>query len=60
MTESFKTCLRLKIPWIRINNSWKLDHQGDAATRKVLQDGLDKANKNIKKIEDLFEPFGGI
>ena len=32
----------------------------DAATRKVLQDGLDKANKNIKKIEDLFEPFGGI
>ncbi|MCT6942579.1 MAG: polymorphic toxin type 28 domain-containing protein [Metasolibacillus sp.] len=32
----------------------------DAETRKVLQDGLDKANKNIKKIEDLFEPFGGI
>ncbi|WP_430481814.1 T7SS effector LXG polymorphic toxin [Rossellomorea marisflavi] len=32
----------------------------DASTRKVLQNGLDKANKNIKKIEDLFEPFGGI
>ncbi|MDQ0233118.1 polymorphic toxin type 28 domain-containing protein [Metabacillus malikii] len=32
----------------------------DATTRKVLQDGLDKTNKNIKKIEDLFEPFGGI
>jgi hypothetical protein len=32
----------------------------DDATRKVLTDGLDDANKYIKKIEDLFEPFGGI
>ena len=28
--------------------------------RKTLQDALNKANKNLKKIEDLFEPFGGI
>ncbi|SDZ68865.1 toxin 28, partial [Evansella caseinilytica] len=34
--------------------------QLNAATREVLQDGLDKANKYIKEIEDLFEPFGGI
>jgi len=25
-----------------------------------LQNGLDKANANINKIEELFEPFGGI
>ncbi|MGG4095923.1 WXG100 family type VII secretion target [Paenibacillus lautus] len=29
-------------------------------TRKTLQDALDKANLNLKKIEDLFEPFGGL
>lgn len=28
--------------------------------RKLLKDGLDKANNNIKKIEDLFAPYGGI
>lgn len=32
----------------------------NAATRKTLQDGLDKANKNLMKIENLFEPFGVI
>ncbi|WP_193748516.1 polymorphic toxin type 28 domain-containing protein [Paenibacillus sp. PAMC 26794] len=30
------------------------------SVKKTLQDGLDKANKYLKKIEDLFEPFGGI
>lgn len=28
--------------------------------RITLQEALDKANLNIKKIEDLFEPFGGL
>ena len=28
--------------------------------RKTLQDSLDKANTNLKKIEDLFAPFGGV
>lgn len=28
--------------------------------RQALQNGLDKANANIMKIEELFEPFGGI
>ncbi|MCM3479290.1 pre-toxin TG domain-containing protein [Caldibacillus thermoamylovorans] len=32
----------------------------DVETRKVLQEASDKTNKYIKKIEDLFEPFGGI
>lgn len=30
------------------------------STRKTLQDALNKANLNLKKIEDLFEPFGGL
>lgn len=30
------------------------------SVRKTLQDSLDKANKYLNKIEDLFEPFGGI
>ncbi|NRS52065.1 hypothetical protein HP401_29010 [Brevibacillus sp. HB2.2] len=29
-------------------------------TRKVLETALDKASVNLKKIEDLFEPFGGL
>ena len=28
--------------------------------RQLLQDGLDKANSNIDKIDKLFKPFGGI
>jgi hypothetical protein len=28
--------------------------------KSTLQNALDKANTNLKKIEDLFEPFGGI
>jgi len=28
--------------------------------RKTLQDSLSKANTNLKKIEDLFAPFGGV
>jgi hypothetical protein len=34
--------------------------QLDSATRRVLQDGLNKTNSYIKKIEQLFKPFGGI
>ncbi|WP_145038976.1 WXG100 family type VII secretion target [Paenibacillus sp. Y412MC10] len=30
------------------------------STRKTLQDALNKANLNLRKIEDLFEPFGGL
>ncbi|MCG7409114.1 polymorphic toxin type 28 domain-containing protein [Paenibacillus sp. ACRRX] len=29
-------------------------------TRKTLQNALNKANKNLIKIENLFEPFGGV
>lgn len=28
--------------------------------RRTLQDALGKANTNLNKIEDLFEPFGGV
>jgi hypothetical protein len=28
--------------------------------RQALQNGLDKANVNINKIDELFKPFGGI
>lgn len=28
--------------------------------RTLLQEGLDKANSYINKIEEMFEPFGGI
>nr|WP_207644890.1 polymorphic toxin type 28 domain-containing protein [Clostridium beijerinckii] len=30
------------------------------SARQVLQSGLDKANANINKIEELFKPYGGI
>jgi hypothetical protein len=32
----------------------------DAATREFLQGELDKTNSYIKKIEELFKPFGGV
>ncbi len=28
--------------------------------RQALQNGLDKANVNINKIDELFKPFGGV
>lgn len=28
--------------------------------RALLQEGLDKANSYIKRIEELFDPYGGI
>ncbi len=56
MKDSYKGLIRIRKG---LEGSLKNPNLNDA-TRKVLQEGLDKANKNIKKIENLFEPFGGI
>ncbi len=56
MKDSYKSLKKIKIA---LEGSLKNPNLSDI-DRELLQEGLNKANSYIFKIQELFKPYGGI